>query len=297
MRCIRCQRGTAGPFLSGSVTDSLLINQTPPFTVKKAEQTPAGVSPLNWSQVQYRSAEKESHLCCKQRPASGWGTCSTAQGWFQPAKAPSWNQSAAYRSHDSITALPGSYTRCCCQSQYGRAESVSPWQQPKHVIGSPQALRNRVYGCEEHWETYWKSWKYVNGSLFVLRGLTRVICAVGDLKICQGRKMWFHLKPWKTRRWKPTGCSGEAACSILMIWACEYIINISVENPAAQWLGSISIMCACVCVYVCVCQLPSQDIKLRDQQKQRKHCSHYLTKMKHKETHFVFFSCQRISSV
>lgn len=65
-----------------------------------------------------------------------------------------------------------------------------------------------------------------------------------------------------------------------MIWACEYIINISVKNPAAQWLGSISIMCVCVCV----CQLPSHDIKLRDQQKQRKPCSHYLTKMKHKDT-------------
>lgn len=249
MRCIRCQCGTAGPFLSGSVTGSLLISQSPPLTAKKAEQTPTGVSPLNWSQVQYGSVGKGFYLCCKQRPAPGWGTCSTAQGWFQPAKSRSWNHSAAYRSHNSITALPGSYTCCCCQSQDGRAESVSPWQQPKHVIGSPQALRDRVYGCEEHRESYWKSWKYVNGSLFVLRGLSRGICTLGDLNICHGRKMWFHLKPWKTRRWKPTGCSEEAACSILMIRACENVINFSVKNPGAQWLVSISIMCLFVCVH------------------------------------------------
>lgn len=119
-----------------------------------------------------------SHLCCKLRPPSGWGTCSTAQGWFQPADSQSRSQSAVYRIHNRITAWSGSYTRCCCQSQNSRAESVSPWQQPKHMIGSPQALRNRVHHCEEHWETYWKSWNHVN---HVLRGISRVICAVSDL--------------------------------------------------------------------------------------------------------------------
>lgn len=273
MRRIRCQCGTAGAFVSGSVTDSLLISQSPPLTVKKTGQTPAGVSALNWSQVQYGCAGKGFHLCCKQRPASGWGTGGTAQGWSPPAKSAPWNQAAAYRSHAGLTALPGSYTRCRCQSQDGRAQSVSPWQQPKDVIGSPQALRDRVYGCEEHRETCGKSWKCVNGALLVLGGLSRVICAGGDVKICHGRKMWFHLKPWKTRRWKPTGCSEEAACSIWMIWACGNI-HISVKNPAAQRLVFISIVCVCVRV----CHLPSHDIKLRDQQKQCKYHSHYLTK-------------------
>lgn len=52
MWSIACQRGTAGLlyrslFLFGSVTDSLLVNLSPPLTMKIPEQTQAGVIPLN----------------------------------------------------------------------------------------------------------------------------------------------------------------------------------------------------------------------------------------------------------
>ncbi len=72
MWSIRCRRGTAGPlyrslFLLGSVTGSLLVNQSPPLTMKNPEQTQAGVIPFELKVLSHGMCTYKKLTCTENR--------------------------------------------------------------------------------------------------------------------------------------------------------------------------------------------------------------------------------------